>query len=123
MAASTRKSPARGGAEKTKAYKDIVARFKSEGLGRLYLLYGEESYLIDSFAALLRQEAIGQDNAEFNLHRLDGDPTLREIRDAMDAMPFLGEHTLLELWNADVNQFNGEDYRAAFRTFPHGVRW
>ena len=118
MAVSAKKSPAKGGAEKAKAYKDIVARFKNEGLGRLYLLYGEESYLIDSFAALVRQEAIGQDNAEFNLRRLDGNPDIRELRDAMDALPFLGEHTLVELWNADVNQFNGDDYRAAFADVP-----
>lgn len=118
MAASTKKTSAKSGGDKAKAYKDILERFKSEGLGRLYLLYGEESYLIDSFAALIRQEAVGEDNAAFNLHRLDGNPTLREIRDAMDAMPFLGDHTLLELWNADVNQFNGEDCRAVFSDVP-----
>ncbi len=118
MAASTKKAPAKSGGDKAKAYKDIVARFKSEGLGRLYLLYGEESYLIDSFAALIRQEAIGEDNADFNLHRLNGNPSLRELRDAMDAMPFMSEHTLLELWNADVNAFNGDDFRALFADIP-----
>lgn len=118
MAASNRKSPAKSGADKAKAYKDILTRFRAEGLGRLYLLYGEESYLIDSFAALVRQEAIGEDNAEFNLHHMEGNPSLPALREAMDALPFLGEHTLVELWNADVNLLNGDDYRAALADVP-----
>lgn len=118
MAASKSKSTAKSG-EKTKAYKDILARFRSEGLGRLYLLYGEESYLIDSFAALIRQEAIGEENADFNLHRLEG-PTveLPALREGMDALPFLSEHTLLELWNVDVNLLNGDDFRAMLADIP-----
>ena len=118
MAVSKKKAPARSGGDKAKAYKDIIARFQSEGLGRLYLLYGEESYLIDSFAALIRQEAIGEEDGDFNLHRLEGDPGFAAIREAMDAMPFMSEHTLVELWNADVNRFNDDAFRALFADVP-----
>ena len=118
MAASSRKAPAKGGADKPKPYKDITARFKKEGLGRIYLLYGEESYLIDSFAALIRREAIGEGNDDFNLHRLEGNPQLQSVREAVDAMPFMSEHTLVELWNADVNLFNDDAFRALFADIP-----
>ncbi len=117
MAASTKKSAARG-SDKPKAYKDIVARFRKEGLGRLYLLYGEESYLVDNFAALVRAEAIGEGNEDFNLRRLSGSVELQELKDGMDALPFMSEHTLLELWNIDVNQMNTDAFRAALGDIP-----
>ena len=118
MAVSKKKASAKGGGDKAKVYKDIIARFRSEGLGRLYLLYGEESYLIDSFAATVRKEAIGEGGEDFNLHRLEGNPSLAAVREAMDAMPFMSEHTLVELWNADVNQFNDDAFRALFGDVP-----
>ena len=118
MAVSKKKAPAKSGGDKAKAYKDITARFKNEGLGRLYLLYGDESYLIDSFAALIRKEVLDGGNDDFNLHRLEGNPSLAVLREAVDAMPFMSERSLVELWNADVNAFNDDGFRALFADIP-----
>lgn len=118
MAASTKKNAPKSNSDKPKAYKDILARFRQEGLGRLYLLYGEESYLMESFAQLIRSTALGEGDTDFNLRRINGNVDVQALRDALDAMPFMSDNTLLELWNIDVNSLNGDEYRTLLGDIP-----
>lgn len=70
----------------------------------VYVLYGEENYLVSQYADKLRRRAIGEDAlADFNLHRFDG---LRcrfdEIEVAANALPLMTERTCVTVRDYDV---------------------
>lgn len=76
---------------------------KDGGPGRLYLLWGAEDYLRESFLEELKRQC-GVSPSDFNYHRLSGSPpNVRAVGEALDAVPFMGEHTFIEVRDFDVN--------------------
>lgn len=77
----------------------------------LYVLYGEERYLVRQYAEKLRGRVAADDDlASFNLHRLDG---LRcefdEIGEAAEAMPLMAERTCTLVRDYDVGAKDREE--------------
>ena len=99
-------------------YRAVLKELKENGPQRLYLLWGEEDYLIADFIRRLR-EACSEGGAEdFNVHRLDGQPALPDIEEAVNAMPFFGGRTFLELHGFDVNACRDEKFAALLGDIP-----
>ena len=90
-----------------------VKKLRQEGPGRVYILRGEEDYLRDSFLAELKALCLPQGTEAFNYHRLQG-PNLDmgALRESAEAMPFMGEHTLTEVRDFDVNRTSAYDAEA-----------
>ena len=85
-------------------YAAEVQTLKKEGPGRLYLLYGEEDYLREQYYHEL-EKLCATDDDGFNRHRLDGPALdLRALDEAVNALPFFAEHTMVEIWNFDLNK-------------------
>ena len=60
--------------------------------GNLYLLHGEEKYLLKLYANRLIDKACGSSFQDFNLQKMDGGSTsIDEIADAVEALPLLAE--------------------------------
>ena len=80
-------------------------RLRKNGPERLYMLWGEEDYLRDTFLAELRGLCVAEGTEAFNYHRLRG-PVLdaRAMGDAVEAMPFMGDRTLIEVRDVDINK-------------------
>lgn len=97
------KPPFDYGAEKKKLH--------ALGPQRVYLLRGEEDFLRDSFLRELRALCVEEGTEAFNYHRLEGGP-LDQLREAVDAMPFMGERTLIEVRDFDVNKTTSYDPEA-----------
>lgn len=91
-------------------YGDERNRLKQNGPERLYLLWGEEDYLRDSFLEELRGICVAEGTEAFNYRRLPG-PGIdtRGLGEAMEAMPFLGDRTLTEVREPDINKTSGYD--------------
>ena len=85
-------------------------KLRAEGPARLYMLRGEEDYLRDSYLAELLRLCVEEGTEAFNHHRFRG-PSLdmEAFRDAVEAMPFMGERTLVEVRDLDVNRTAGYD--------------
>ena len=100
--ARTKKPPFDYGAE--------LRKLRAEGPARLYMLRGEEDYLRDSFLGELRALCVPEGTEAFNFHRFRG-PALdmSAFRDAVEAMPFMGERTLIEVRDLDVNKTSAYD--------------
>lgn len=81
---------------------------KENGPGRLYMLWGAEDYLRESYLdELKRQCAVSP--SDFNYHRISVSPTdIRALEEAADAVPFMGERTLVEVRDFDVNAFRDD---------------
>lgn len=78
---------------------------KTEELLPVYVLYGEESYLVGQYADKLCRRAMdGDDDLDsFNLHRFDGlKCSFDEIEDAAEALPLMAERTCVTVRDYDV---------------------
>ena len=102
-----------------------VKRLRAEGPARLYMLRGEEDYLRDSFLAELRKLCVEEGTEAFNLHRFRGPGLdMAEFRNAVEAMPFMGDRTFIEVRDLDVNRTTGYDpdaLRAILTDLPEWV--
>ena len=90
-----------------------IKKLRQEGPGRVYILRGEEDYLRDSYLAELKKLCLAEGTEAFNYHRLQG-PGLDvgELVRSAEAMPFMGEHTLIEVRDFDVSRTAGYDPEA-----------
>ena len=83
-------------------YGEVSRELKSGGPARLYLLYGREDYLREAFLGELKALCLPEGEDDFSYHRLDGkNLDMRELSDAVNALPFLTERTLTEVRGYD----------------------
>jgi DNA polymerase-3 subunit delta len=76
-----------------------------EGLSAVYVLYGEETYLVEQYARLIAKEAVGDADDAFNLHRFDGQSvTPEQIEEAVEALPLMAERTCVQVRDMDLAQ-------------------
>lgn len=105
----------------TTDYSALLEELHNSGPQRLYMLWGEEDYLRESFFEELKKLCIG-DGGEFNYHRLSGEAMdYQALSEAVDAMPFMGERTFIELRNFAVNDCKddkSERLKAIFSDIP-----
>lgn len=78
-------------------YTAEVNRLKTNGPERLYILHGPETYLRDMFAGYVRELCVPEGEDSFNYRRFEDDIDTRVLSAAIDAMPFMGDRTLIEL--------------------------
>ena len=91
-------------------YRDEVRLLRENGPERLYLLCGEEEYLREQFLTELKKICLPGGEDDFSFHRFDGAALdLRALADAVDAVPFLSDRTLLEVRGCDTNKLGEED--------------
>lgn len=84
-------------------YNAIARELKENGPQRLYLLWGAEDYLRESFFEALKKQCLDGGGTEFNHHRLSGPAlNLQALSEAVDSVPFMGERTLIELRDFDA---------------------
>lgn len=71
----------------------------------IYVLYGEETYLVRQYAEKLCRRAAGDDELDsFNLHRFDGARAgWDEIEDAAEALPLMAETSCVIVRDYDVS--------------------
>ncbi len=76
---------------------------KSKELRRLYLLYGEETYLRDHYLGRLRAELLPPGTEDFNLKVLDGRScAVLDLLRACDCLPMMNDRTLVLVRDLDI---------------------
>ena len=100
-------------------YGALTKELKTNGPGTLYLLWGEEDYLLQDFLKKLRDACLEGGAGDFDAKRLDGpNPDVRDVEEALDAMPFFGGRTFLELRGFDVNKCRDEKMAKVLADIP-----
>ena len=100
-------------------YKALVTTLRRDGPQRLYMFWGEEDYLIAAFVEELRRACLPGGGTDFDEKRLNGPALdLRDLRDALDAMPFMSERTFVDLRGVDINKCTDEKYAALLSDVP-----
>lgn len=92
-------------------YNSILNQLNKDGLQRVYLLWGEEEYLKEQFKEKLLQHCFSNNADDFNYKkiRVGGEINIDEVENAIDAMPFMAERTLVEVQDADINKMTESD--------------
>lgn len=94
-------------------YGAVVNELRQRGPERLYLLWGEEDYLRDSYLDELKKLCLAEGTEAFNYHRLEGPtPDMEQLARSVEAMPFMGERTLIEVRDFDASRTSAYDPQA-----------
>ena len=95
------------GKDETFNYAAELRTLKEREPEHLYLLWGPEDYLREQYLTELKKKCLPEGEDDFSYKRLDG-PALDTIKlqQAVDAMPFMTEHTLIELRDVDINRLS-----------------
>lgn len=94
-------------------YGEELKRLRADGPEGIYMLRGEEDFLRDSFLKELRAQCLEEGTEAFNYHRIQGAVLdMGELTEAVEAMPFMGEHTLTEVRDFDINKTSAYDPEA-----------
>jgi len=95
-------------------YKQELQKLKAEGPQTLYLLWGKEDYLREQYLTQLKACCIPDGESGFNYKRFDGpELSANMLRQAIDALPFLADHTFVELRDIDINKLKDAQEIAA----------
>lgn len=88
---------------------DLKKHLTTEAPRSLYLIAGEEKYLVKRSAARLVKKAGGEAFPEFNLNEFSAEATVDAIADAAVALPFFAEHKCVVVSDFDVESLNAAD--------------
>ena len=107
--------------QETLDYTALKRELKSKGPENLYMLWGPEDYLIADFVSSLRDICVSGEMRDFDAKRLNGPlPDARDVEDALNAMPFFGGRTFVELSGFDVNRCKDDKLPALLSDIPGG---
>lgn len=83
---------------------------REDAIKNIYILHGEEKYLIEYYVNSLRAKLINPDLAEFNYTEFDDSSINPEqIIDAVEALPMLSEKKLIVVYDFDLFYQDKED--------------
>lgn len=85
------------------AYRQLRQELKAGTPGRLYVFHGAEKYLMEESLNALRRLLVPEGTEEFNYRRFSGkDLDVGELVDAIDNLPMMAEHTLIQVTDFDL---------------------
>lgn len=92
-------------------YKNIRKELLDTGPAPLYFLWGDEDYLKEKFMIQIEDLIIPEGGKDFNEKIIEAskDLNLDEISAAIDAMPFMSDHTLVIIKDADLNNLHDNE--------------
>lgn len=91
-------------------YKAELNDLKKYGPQRLYCLWGQEEYLRERFIDEIEKICLPGGDDGFSLKKINGaETTLIDIREAVDAVPFLSERTYVEIRDFDFTKFGDNE--------------
>ena len=97
-------------------YSEVSRELKKDGPQRLYLLHGQEDYLLARFVEELTRACLPDGADDFSFRELDGASlNMQELSDSVNALPFASERTLTIVRGYDINHCKEGDQKALER--------
>ena len=91
-------------------YKAEVKALKDYGPERVYFLWGQEDYLREQFVSEIKKICIPEGEESFSYKLIDGGAlNYQLLQDAVDALPFMTERSLVEIRDAKLNHLEDSD--------------
>ena len=97
-------------ADKYMDYARELRELKASEPERLYLLYGEEDFLLEHYLGELIAHCGTERGDEFNFRSFSGSPLdIEAFSDAVESLPFLSDRTVVLLRGFDINKSRDAD--------------
>lgn len=90
---------------------DFKKELTSGELKTLYLIYGDEKYLVKKYTDSLIKKAAGKKPSEFDYFRFNSETPLENIFDAADQLPMFAEKKCVCVNDYDINALSEGDYK------------
>lgn len=78
---------------------------------RLYLIYGEEKYLVKGYSAKLCEKVAGKKPSDFDYIRLNADAPLEEIFSAAEQLPIMSEYKCVVVTDYNIDALTESDFK------------
>ena len=89
---------------------ELKQALKNKNLGRLYFFHGEETFLLHHYLGQMKKQLLDPLTESFNFHRLDNETfDIRSFADAVENLPMLAEHTLVQVDDIDLFKLGEAD--------------
>ena len=86
---------------------ELKTVLKQKALGRLYILHGEETFLLRHYLEQMKKLALDPLTESFNYHRLNSETfELRAFADAVENLPMMAESTFVQIDDVDIFKLN-----------------
>lgn len=82
----------------------LKEEIKNGKISSAYFLYGEESFLVKSYAERIKNKALGGDDSGMNLVEISGNPDFSLLIEHIEAVPFFADYKVIM-----INDFNLEN--------------
>ena len=83
---------------------DLKRMLKAGEYARVYIFFGEETFLLNHYTAQLKKQLVDELTESFNYHKLTQENfDIRSFADSVESLPMMAEHTFL--WVDDIDIF------------------
>lgn len=91
-------------------YSESVRKLKQDGPASLYLIWGPEDYLSEQFFQEIKKLCLTNEADDFSYRKLnERDFSVLALTEAIDSVPFLSEHSLVEVRGLDLNRLEDSE--------------
>lgn len=91
----------------------LKAQIRAKEPGRLYIFFGEETFLLHHYVQQLRKLILSPVTEEFNFHRMSSETfSVREFANCVENLPMMAERTLVQVDDIDLFKLSEGDRTA-----------
>ncbi|MDO5123447.1 MAG: hypothetical protein Q4D44_02120, partial [Eubacteriales bacterium] len=90
-----------------KSFKKHISQKK---FNSIYVIYGDEKYLVKFYMNELVKAVVGENPSEFSFHEYSGNPDLNLLAAAVGAVPFMTEYNCVLCRDLNIEKLTKEDY-------------
>jgi len=90
---------------------DFKREILSRNIKSLYLIYGEEKYLVKKYTTALVNKVAGEEPSDFDYYALNSDTSLETICAAADRLPMMSDYVCIVVTDYDINGLSESDFK------------
>lgn len=88
---------------------DLKKQMKTKSFSNLYLLYGDEKYLVKHYTEQLTAKIVSPDFKDFNFHEFNGKSfDFDEFSNAVEALPMMSEYVCILIKDLPIDNLNAD---------------
>jgi len=92
--------------------KSFKKHISSKKFNNIYVIFGDEKYLVKFYTKELITAVAGKEPSEFAIHQLPSDMSLQSLADAAGTVPFMAEYNCVVVKDFDVNKLTDNEYKS-----------
>lgn len=92
--------------------KSLTKHIASKKYNNIYVLFGDEKFLVRHYTSLIIKKVAGETPDEFAFHEFSKDVDLQSLNVAVGVVPFMAPCNCVAVYDMDVNKLDKDDFEA-----------